>query len=52
MSCKKIKDVLTKKELKRVEEIYTKQLPKILKNQDVTLYNKDFLDATCCDYHK
>ena len=48
MSCKKIKNILTKKELTRLKEIYKKQLPKILKNQDVALYNEDFLDAICC----
>ena len=52
MSCKKIKNILTKKELTRLKEIYKKQLPKILKNQDVALYNEDFLDAICCEYHK
>jgi len=52
MSCKKIKNILTKRDLIRIKEIYKKQLPKILKNQDVALYNEDFLDATCCDYHK
>jgi len=52
MKCKKIKSILTKSELKRIKEIYQKELPKIIKDEAVTLYNEDFIDAICCDYHK
>lgn len=52
MKCKKIKSILTKNELKRVREIYQKELPKIIEDTAVSLYNEDFIDATCCNYHK
>lgn len=52
MKCKKIKSILTKSELKRIKEIYQKELPNIIKDEAVTLYNEDFIDAICYNYHK